>query len=74
MIDLDGALFATRAQAAEALREAGQPITTETVRSWERCGLIVPVTRVDGQPVYRMRDVWRAERDTRKRARRPRGS
>jgi Excisionase-like protein len=69
-----GEKYATRALAAAVLREAGQPVTAATVRDWQRVGLLRPAALVKGRVWYRMADVWKAERDTRRHPRRPRGA
>jgi hypothetical protein len=67
VIELHGELYATATEAAAALREAGQDVSDARVRDWKRRGLITPAAHLDGRPHYRMRDVWRVERDLRER-------
>ena len=77
MIELHGEQWATTAEAAAALHEAGQLVTQQRIRDWARGGHLEPI-RVDGRNLWRMRDVWEAEARTRRhvsaRGGRPRGT
>lgn len=68
MIHLDGAEYATRAQAAECFPD----VTPGMVRNWEERGILTRTATLGGRPVYRMLDVYRAERQTRLNATKPR--
>lgn len=67
MIEADGDLYATATEAVQALRAAGQHVADDAVRDWRRRKLLTPAVTLDGLPRYRMRDVWRVERDLRER-------
>lgn len=67
MIELHDGPYATATEAVQALRQAGQHVADDAVRDWRRRELIEPAAVLDGQPYYRMRDIWRVERDLRER-------
>jgi hypothetical protein len=67
MIEHNGDIYATAPEAIQALRDAGQYVADDAVRDWRRRGLLAPVATLDRKPHYRMRDVWRVERDLRER-------
>lgn len=68
MIEVDDDKYVTRAEAAALLQEAGQAVTAEMVRKWQRDGHLEPVASAAGRVLYSMRAVWRAEAAVRTRA------
>jgi DNA-binding transcriptional MerR regulator len=69
--DEDGCpIYADTAGAAKLLAHVG--VTTARIRDWKRRGLITPAHVIQGRPIYRMADVWAAEKATRTRRTRPR--
>lgn len=67
VVEIDGEDYVSTGEAAAALAHVG--VTTAMVRAWARRGQLAPVTRLDGRPVYRLRDVRAVERATRDRGR-----
>lgn len=70
--DEDGfPVYADTAGAVELLVSAG--VTTDRIRDWRRRGMITPLNPDDrGRKLYRMSEVYAAERRTRQARSRPR--
>lgn len=50
----------TAAALGDLLKACGVPIKRKTINEWRRRGIIQPIARQDGSPVYRLWDVWQA--------------
>lgn len=50
----------TAASLARLLRSCGMPVRRQTIAQWKLRGIVEPVARQDGKPVYLLWDIWRA--------------